>query len=407
MTNLVLTKQDLRRLALSRQLLDGRAYPTLPQVFQDLGCIQLDPIRAVERTHLLVLWSRLGAFDVENLQRLRWQEKAVFEYWAHAASMVPTADFGIHRWHMEQVRRRPPAAWFTKDEDILLPLQEQILARLEQGPALSREIVENEDRRWPTRWSSGRFVPRLLDSLWFQGFVTVVGRKGGQRVWGLLDEFLPEVKAQTLWTAHEVTRVAAQKSIRALGAATPRQIRQHFTRRRYPHLEQVLQTLSQEGVLLPVSIIDEDGQPLPGPWYLHREDLALLAEIQNDSWQGKTALLSPFDNLICDRDRTELLFDFHYRIEIYVPKAKRRFGYYVLPILHEDRLIGRIDPRLDRNTKTLHIHNVYAEENAPGGRDVVAGIGRAIADLARWLGADDIEWGTVPATWKTLLQLAV
>jgi uncharacterized protein YcaQ len=114
--------------------------------------------------------------------------------------------------------------------------------------------------------------------------------------------------------------------------------------------------------------------------------------------------LSPFDNLICDRDRTELLFDFYFRIEIYVPKAKRQYGYYVLPILHGDKLIGRIDPKMDRKTGTLHIYNVYAEENAPDDPVIVQAIGQNIADLAQFLGAKQIEWGNVPEKWSAMQQ---
>jgi uncharacterized protein YcaQ len=114
--------------------------------------------------------------------------------------------------------------------------------------------------------------------------------------------------------------------------------------------------------------------------------------------------LSPFDNLICDRDRTELLFDFYFRIEIYVPKAKRQYGYYVLPILHGDKLIGRIDPKMDRKTGTLHVFNVYAEENAPDDPAVAQAIGQNIVDLAQFLEAKQIEWGNVPEKWSAMQQ---
>ena len=117
-------------------------------------------------------------------------------------------------------------------------------------------------------------------------------------------------------------------------------------------LEDVLAGLVAEGTIEPVQIM-EKGEALKGNWYLHTADLPLLADIQAGQWRGRTVLLSPFDNLICDRDRTELLWDFYYRIEIYVPAAKREFGYYVLPILHKDRLIGRIDAKMDRKNRYL------------------------------------------------------
>jgi len=199
-----------------------------------------------------------------------------------------------------------------------------------------------------------------------------------------------------------VTRFAVQKAVRALGAATSKQIKRHYTRGRYPKLTAVLKKLVHEGVLLEVTVLGRDEVPLPGPWYMHQEDSDLLAHIQAGNWHGRTTLLSPFDNLICDRDRTELLLNFFYRIEIYVPKKKRQYGYYVLPILHQDRLIGRIDADMNRSTNTLHLHNVYAEEGAPGGQQTVQAIAQAAADLGQFLGAEDVAWGQVPDVWKAL-----
>jgi uncharacterized protein YcaQ len=135
---------------------------------------------------------------------------------------------------------------------------------------------------------------------------------------------------------------------------------------------------------------------------MHQDDLPLLDQIEQGDWQGRTTLLSPFDNLICDRDRTELLFDFRFRIEIYVPAAKREFGYYVLPILHDDVLIGRIDMRMDRKKGVLSAQNVYAEENAPDDDGMITAVRQSIHDLAQFLSAKQVMWGNVPTQWKGL-----
>ncbi len=401
---LTITRQDLRRLAITRQHLTKKETLTMLDVIRDLGCVQLDPIRAVERTHLLVLWSRLGVFDVAELKRLRWQEKALFEYWAHAASMVLTEEYPVFNWGMRQRMENPAwlkrvRAWFAEHPQ-LEELQDHILKRMaEEGPLFSRDFKSKDGMVWTSGWSSGRFVNRLLDYLWSSGAVVVAERQGNQRRWGLMDHFLPEWTPRDHWTTDEAVRFAAQKAIRALGAATQKQIKAHYTRGMYPGLTAVLTQLVKEKTLIPVTVKD-----MSDDYYLHADDLPLLRQLQNGAWQPRTTLLSPFDNLICDRDRTEALWDFYFRIEIYVPKAKREYGYYVLPILYGDKLIGRIDPKMDRKTKTLHIYNVYAEPGAPKYKKTVREISRAVSSLASFLGAKQIEWGNVPSGWQALKE---
>lgn len=402
-----LTIQDARRLAISRQYLDTQPPPTMLDVIRDLGCVQLDPIRHVERTHRLVLWSRLGAFDQGELQRLRWQDRALFEYWAHAASLVLTEEYPIHKWRMDLLRdetrsswARSMKQWFQEEPDILIPLQAHIMKQLHaDGPMLSRAF--EEAARTPSRWSNGRYVNRLLDYLWSIGEVMVYGRPGNQRLWGPADTFWPAQTPQERWNAEQVTTFAAQKAIRALGVATPTHIKKHYTRNIYPGLPGVLKKLVKSGVVEKVQIM-ESGQPLKGDWYLHQEDVPRLEAIQAGDWQPRTTPLSPFDNLICDRERTELLWGFHYRIEIYVPAAKRLYGYYVLPILHGDQIIGRLDSKMDRQTHTWHIHNVYAEANAPDDAETVTAVRTAVQNLATFLGATTIQWGQQPPTWSGL-----
>lgn len=399
-----LTRTDLRRLALTKQHLNGAQPPPLLDVIRDMGCLQLDPISTVERSHLLVLWSRLGHYDRAALDTLLWQDKTLFEYWAHAASMVLTEEYPVHHWKMRQYAANPAHRdWLTERD--LVPLLDHVLATLQtHGAMLSREIEggDKDPRRQNDHvWYSSRYVPRVLEHLWNRGDVMVVGRQGKQRVWGLTEQFLPQWAPRDVWDDEQVTRYAVPRAVRALGAATPKQIKIHYTRHRYPTLKATLAALLQEQVLERVEITEKD-EPLKGEWYLHTDDIPLLEAIQAGAWQPKTTLLSPFDNLICDRDRTAQLFDFHYRIEIYVPQEKRQYGYYVLPILHGDKLIGRIDPRMDRKTNTLHVQNVYAEPKAPKNKRLIKQIRKAIESLAAFLGAQDIVWGTVPDEWGEL-----
>lgn len=397
-----ISHESVRKLAISRQYLDVQERPSFLELFRDLGCVQLDPIRHVARTHELVLWSRLGLYDEAAFEAFRWQERAVFEYWAHAASMVLTQEYPVHFYNM-QLSRDPAnwssyrQKWFAENKDVLEPLSEYILTKLADGPKLSREIEGPKENG--SRWYNGRLVPRLLDHYWTRGEVMVVGREGNQRVWGLAQDFWPEWVPQESWTPLEVTTFSAQKAIRALGVATESQIKKHYTRSMYPKLKQALKALTKEGTLEKVQVTKND-EVLKGDWYLHREDVALLDEIERGNWNGRTTLLSPFDNLICDRDRTELLWDFYYRIEIYVPKAKREFGYYVLPILENDQLIGRVDAQMDRKVNVFRVDNIYLEENVKPTKKRGQQVTRAIKHLAKFLSATDIEWGNVPVGWK-------
>jgi uncharacterized protein YcaQ len=165
----------------------------------------------------------------------------------------------------------------------------------------------------------------------------------------------------------------------------------------------VLTELEKEGKILRVEVVKEGGKPLPGPYFIHADDLPLLERLEAGEWEPRTTLLSPFDNLICDRKRTESLFDFYFRIEIYVPPAKREYGYYVLSILNGDRLIGRVDPQMDRKRGILNINAIHAEPGAPDDEETTSAISDAIASLATFLGAKEIAYsGRVPKGWEAI-----
>lgn len=406
-----------RRMAIARQRLAGpcsqaSARPDaacILDVVRDLGCVQLDPISAVARSHLLVLWSRLGCYDPAELDRLLWQERSLFEYWAHAASIVLTEDYPIHNVMM---RRYPSgeSSWSRRVEQWLeenRELREHILDEIaKNGPTQSKQFEDKTKEDWhSTGWTGGRNVSQMLDFLWTRGQLMVAKRVGGQRLWDLAERCLPDWTPREELGRHEAMRRATQKSLRALGVARPREITQHYTRGRYPSLEKALGELESEGRIEQVQIVDEDRGLWPGPWYVHADDLPLLDRLAAGEWHPRTTLLSPFDNLICDRARTEKLFDFEFRIEIYVPKAQRKYGYYVLPILHGDRLIGRVDPSMDRKQKRLTINAVYAQPDAPMDAQTGQAVASAIEELGAFLGAKEIAYGErVPEGWKDTLR---
>jgi uncharacterized protein YcaQ len=316
-------------------LLDGSADSVLDTVRQ-LGFLQIDPISSVAPPQQLVLWSRLGPYDTAELDRLLWEERKLFEW---GAFIWPLEDYPLIRARM--LRKRGSAAYEQRGSDFLRTnarFKRHLLRELERkGPLLSREIeADLMVSREPHDWWGSRKVTLMLELLEGRGVVAVVGRRGKQRVWDLAERWYPTGVESVSW--REAKELLEEKRWRALGVRL-----------------------------------------VKGEWQVHP-----------DATDGKipprTTFLSPFDRLIHDRDRAEALFGFFYRLEMYVPKAKREYGYYVLPILRGDRLIGRIDPVFDRKAGVLRVNSVHWE---PGVKPV--SLARPLRDLARWLGAGSID----------------
>ncbi len=388
-----LSVTEARRLAVRAQRLDGPAPRGRPDreaildVCRSLRCLQLDPTNVVARNHLLVVFSRLGPFDPALLEQLAYEDRVLFEYWAHEASLVLSEDLPLHRHLMRTSRHERARRWWDLNEEFRAFILDRLRA---DGPLPLREI---EDRSVAPSlsigWTNGSIVSRMLDMMWVRGQVGIAGRSGGKRLWDLMERCLPPGAPDHVPDEAEVTRTATLLAIRALGVARGPHIRAHFTRGRYPGLPGTLAALHEQGEIVPVEV---DG--LGDGWWMRAED----AEPDGD-WRGRTALLSPFDNLLCDRARTEQLFGFSHRLEIYTPKAKRRWGYFVLPILHHDRLIGRADLAIDRKASRLVAHAIHREPDSPRGKAVARAIRRELERLAKWQGAGDLELRAVPDAW--------
>lgn len=404
---LKLSPQDARRTAVAAQQLSG-PFPddtkeNLLTLMRQIRCLQLDPIRAVERTQYLVLWSRLGQYSRDHLHQLLYEDRLLFEYWAHAASIVLTEDYPLHEHFMARYgdggskASQRLAKWVQDNQEF----KQYILTEIDRrGPLQTKDFDDQSKVHWESGgWSSGRSVAYMIDFLWTRGEIFVSQRDGLKRWWDLAHRVLPLDTLPAGWTAEQLTYDAAQKSLRALGVGTARDIGRHFIEKRYKELGTVLKRLQEEGLVLPAEI-----EGWPGEWFIHRDTLPLVEAVQNGRWHPRTTLLSPFDNLIRDRDRTELMWDFYYRIEIYVPKAKREYGYYVLPILHGDDLIGRISPKMDRKKKNLHVEAVYLEEDAPQGAETGAAVQEAIERLGRFLEAKTITYDQVPRPWQKIMK---
>jgi uncharacterized protein len=377
-----LSIETARRLAISAQLLDAPRRPATREgildVVRHLTRLQLDPTRAVERSHLLVLWSRIGPFDRELLRKLLEDERALFEY---RAFIVPTDDYPLYaaamrRWPIGDAARSVKIrAWLRANT----ALRRSVLGQLRRrGPSLMRDLGGKGLEPWrSTGWTNERDRAQMLEFLSAQGKVAVHSRRGGQRVWDLAERVLPtDTPALPM---REAVRRAVVRLLHARGLATPQQLHWHFlgvTEARRTLHEIAAERVEVEGV--------------PGEWWVHRDDLQLVDRIERGDWRGRTTVVSPFDTLVNDRDRAEALWGFRFRLEIYVPKDRREYGFFVLPILHGDRLVGRVDSETDRRERVYRVNAVHWEPGAPA--EAKGALEPALAELAEFVGADRVDY---------------
>ncbi len=385
---LTLSREQAARISVAAHMLAGPRPSSPLEVIERLGRLQMDPTNAVARSERLVLFSRLGAYDVDEIARLMFEQRRLFEYWAF---IVPMSDYSLHRPTMRRfpsgdlARRVYVRKWWAANA----AFSRYVLAELKRrGPLRSRDLEDRAQEPWRTGgWNDGKNVGQMLDVLWSAGKIGIVGRDGNERIWDLGQRWYPQ---QGPWPSQsEVARSLLDRQLAARGVARPNRFGFALDGRP-PGWERALRGLVRSGRAVPVRV---DG--LSGEWFAHADAL-------ERPFAPRTTLLSPFDALIHDRELTDELFGFQYRLEIYRPVAQRQHGYFVLPILHGDRLIGRIDPAYDRKARHLQVNAVFAEPAAP--RDAGPDVAAAIGQLAEWLGASTIGYGKVVApAWRRAL----
>jgi uncharacterized protein YcaQ len=384
-----LSLEEARRLAIMAQQLGGPPPSSLLEVVERLGKVQVDPTAVVERAERLTLWSRLGAYDRDELSRLLEEPpRRLFEYVAH---LIPVDDLPLHRPAMrrfprpEYTRGRYIGEWLRDNAGFRAYILDELRSR---GPLLSRDLDDRAEVPWQTGgWNDGKNLGRMLEILWQAGDIAISRREGSQRVWDLFERVLPADDGELPDEVVAVELVERQLRSRGIGPPGWGTALDY----RLPARDLGEESLRADGVAVPVSI---DG--LPGEWLAHAE---ALRELDAGEWRPRTTLLGPFDPLVSDRERAKQLFDFRFRLEIYVPAARREFGYYVLPILHGDRLVGRIDPVMDRKAGVLRVNAIYAEPDARA--DAWPAVESAIGELAAWLGATAVALpAALPRIWR-------
>ncbi len=354
-----LTLERARQIAVMAQRLDADRPTDLLELIRHLSFLQLDPTAPVARTEHLVAWSRLGrSFDPAQIARLL-DERKLFE---HRAFLHPIEDYPLLRPFMDTWPEgyggsfSSRVAAFLKANDAFRRYVLDALAT--HGPRRSRDLEDRSAASWKSRgWTNDRNTIQLLSYLSAQGHIAVSGRAGNERLWDLAERVLPT--DLPLLTLDEAKRELARRRLRSLGIVRARSTND----------------IGDAGIEATI-------ENVKGRWRVE-------PELLDRQFRGRTALLSPFDRLVYDRSVTQALFGFEYKLEIYVPIAKRRWGYYVLPVLHDERLVARVDARADRKAGLLRVPALHVEPGSTAA-DVEA-THAELSELAAWLGLDRVE----------------
>jgi uncharacterized protein len=379
------SREAARRLLLAAQGLGSP--PQRPATKDDvldairrMGVLQIDSISVIARSPYLVLWSRIGAYDPVWLDELL-AEGLLFEYWSHAACFVPIEDYGLYRRLMLD-KTDKTRVWMEAHPDAL----EHVLGHIrKEGPVRSAEFARTDGKAGG--WWEWKPEKRALEHLFAAGELMISHRENFHRVYDLRERVL--ANALPTWedafapTEQEVRRALALKAVRALGVAVARWVPDYF-RTPKKGATSLLEELADEGSLLRARIEDE-------PAYVHPENERLAGEVLSGRPPSSvTTLLSPFDPVVWDRARASDLFGFDYKIEVYTPTAKRRYGYYSLPILHDGALVGRLDAKAHRKDGLFEVKAAYLEPGVSMSDELVASLAGALRACASWHATPDV-----------------
>lgn len=354
-----LTRDEARRIAVSAQLLSAERPAGIVETIDALTVVNIEPTAAIAPSADLILWSRLGwPYQPADLLRLFQEDRAVFEWGGFYRAMTDLALL------LPEMRRRPESAqarqWLTANE----AFRRDVMARLRaEGPLHAADVPDTAQVSWRSSgWTNNRNSQQLLELLVLCGDVAVSGRDAAGRLFDVSERVYPA--DVPVLTAEDASRERAERRLASLGIARPKGVAQPF--------EPIdVGEIGEEAVI--------DG--VEGVW---RVDPGIRAA--SDSFLPRTALLSPFDRLVFDRRRLEELFGYEYLLEMYKPAAKRRWGYFALPILHGDRFVGKLDAKADRKAGMLRVHAIHEDE--PFTDDVRHAVRAQIEDLAQWLGLE-------------------
>jgi hypothetical protein len=375
-----LSRAQARRIALAAQgFLDPRhttpTMRTFRRTLERTGVLQVDSVNVLQRAHYMPLFSRMGSYDPQLLTRASEKRpRRLVEYWAHVQALMPVELWSVMRHRMDSYRAQRGKWWQAVDDDLTGSLLAEIAAR---GPSTARDLDDGSPRlkqHWGWNWSEAK---KALDFLYMAGDVAIAGRNSQfEVIYDVPERVLPaHVLALPTPTKSEADLELVRRAAAAHGVATVRCLADYF-RMKTDAVKPAVDAMVEQGELLPVRI---EGWNRPA--YLHRD-------ARRPRQVDARAFLSPFDPVVWLRERTEHLFDFHYRIEIYTPAEKRIYGYYVLPFLLRDEIVARVDLKADRKEGRLVVKSAWAEDGAP--EDTADELSAELRELAAWLRLTDI-----------------
>jgi len=360
-------------------------YATISQI----GCIQIDTINVIRRSHYLIPWSRLGNYDPTDLDALSSPiDRHLFEGWQHAASLIPLTEYRYQMPHQRYLRGHPaPMSDKWLAEPGSAELLEQVRERIWQNGAVRGGDFEYDGPKRASWWD-WKPAKNALEHLYAWGELMIANRVNFQRIYDLTGRVLPEWVDTTEPTLGERDRFWVARGAKALGVCTAKQAGDYTwmkVSRSKPHVE----SLVKEGILVPIQGHLANGKT--ADLLIHRDNLSQLEQAADGSLRAqRTTFLSPFDNLFWATRRDEMFWGFHQALEAYVPAPKRVYGYFCLPILHNDRLVGRFDPKLERQNGTLRLKTLYLEPGVEPGEELVAGVANSMRDFLAFHDAKDL-----------------
>lgn len=351
--------------------------------------LQIDSVNVFARSHYMPLFARLGAYDTAALDRLLFARKSPYvEYWAHVAAFIPTSDWALFGFRMHDLREQygtKPDSWPVVHAEIVEWVRAELAAR---GPLRPAQIEHDAKRARGGPWWDWDVVKNALEYLWLFGEVAIAGRRGFERTYALAEHVIPSDVLETSVPRPDAIRELIRRASVAYGVATASDLADYWRIKDRRSVMTALADLEESGELVPVRVEGWTSAGRPAKAWKHR-DAAVPRRVD------AAAILTPFDPVVWFRDRAERLFGFEYRIEIYTPAPQRRFGYYSLPVLIGDDLVGRIDLKADRARSTLMVQSAWWEHGRP--EDAPERLADEVRAAARWQGLDDISvsrWGS-------------
>ncbi|MBC8478909.1 MAG: YcaQ family DNA glycosylase [FCB group bacterium] len=394
--------QDARRIALQSQDIhnrkSNRGKSAVKRTIESLGYIQIDTISVIERAHHHTFWNRTADYSHHFLHQLQWEDRAIFEYWGHAASFLPMKDYRYYLPTMKRFRN-PKHEWVHSRLEKYGALMPEVLKQIrEEGPLGARDF-KNPPGKKRGAWWDWKPAKAALELLYWQGELMVSERNNFSKIYDLRERVLPAGLDVSFPDEMELGIFLVNRALQSYGIATEKEIREHIHAAEKTVITRVVGKMLVNSELQIVKIDGSENQQ----YYALR---SLIKPPPGPVMDPETVLfLSPFDNLIIQRDRLVRLFNFDYALECYVPQPKRKFGYFVLPILWQDNFIGRMDAKAERKVKILIVRNLVFEPEFTRIQEVLPCLAAGLKSFAEFNGCDSIQLETIkPLGHKAVLK---